>query len=193
MCPSIDRERDYSNLPLIDSPSTTSVDSNVDSRSASDDEAGEAPGCGYAGHGADCVCNQPGKPSTRSSLPTLIDAPHGRGHVYVTTAEAGAPKSSRFNGSDDEPPARQNNEVPLGIQDGGADDGSRFNGSSDEPPTWRGREGRQHRNIEGFFESTLEVMVGAVPWAAELLVTTVDAIAGMMKERTLGKVNEPTK
>ena len=50
-----------------------------------------------------------------SNLPTLIDAPHGRGHVYVTTAEAGAPESSRFNGSDDEPPARQHNKVPFNL------------------------------------------------------------------------------
>ena len=85
----------------------------------------------------------------------LVD--NGCGHVYMTTAEAGAPESSRFNGSDEEPPARQHNEVPLGIQDNSADDDSRFNSSSDEPPTRRGREGRQHHNIEGLFESTLEV------------------------------------
>ena len=98
-----------------------------------------------------------------SNLPTLIDAPHGQGHMYVTTAEVGAPKSSRFNGLDNEPPVRQHNEVPLGIQ------------------------GRQHRNIEGFFESALEVMVGVAHWAAELLVVTVDAIASMMQGAHAGQ------
>ena len=58
----------YTPAPYIDTPSTTSVASD-------DDESDEVSGCGYAGHGADCVCDRPGKPCAQPTPPTLIDTP----------------------------------------------------------------------------------------------------------------------